>query len=174
MKTIRANWVMALCLLAMVSCTKETEVIQESVSSAGDSKIYPPWIFLGGPFQVLSGFCPYGTIPSGLIDTDAFQSGTKNLVINEGSCTLDANNLILEAGATAGTYGPTYFIVPPGSFPPSGVSRLKIRVKNVSGSAYTDYNKEFSYDSSTNIWSWSVNASNYFDISTTTGIGRCL
>lgn len=51
MKTIRANWVMALCLLAMVSCTKETEVIQESVSSAGDSKIYPLGYFWEGLFK---------------------------------------------------------------------------------------------------------------------------
>lgn len=164
-----------MCILAMTSCSKENVAVPEATNQNVQGKMLPPWIFWGGPFTVENATnCPYGTIPAGYIDTDAFQTGTKNLVINEGTCTIDPNNLILAAGSTAGTYGPYYFVIPTGTPHASNVvSKLKIRVKNVSPSMYEDYDKEFSYDVSTNTWSWSANAPNYFDITTTSGLARC-
>ena len=160
----------------MSGCAKDTAVSPiNRVEQNGKPKLIPAFIFYGGPFNVENAnSCPYGSLSTSLhVDVDAFQSGTKNLVIDEGSCTIDANNLILESGPTAGSYGPYYYIAPTGTSYGIGVRRLKIRVKNVSGSVYSDYNKEFFYDVTTNTWSWSLNASNYFDITTVTGAWRC-
>lgn len=177
MKASLSVWMVLMLASGLMSgCAKDTSVSPITrIEQDGKPKASPPFIFYGGPFSVQNANnCPYGSLPTSLhVDVDAFQSGTKNLVIDEGSCSIDANNLVLSAGSTAGSYGPYYYITPTGTSYGISVRRLKIRVKNVSGSVYSDYNKEFFYDASTNAWTWSLNASNYFDITTVTGGWRC-
>lgn len=169
---------MVIGLAAMIAgCSKADQAqpdaaIAEQLGSPKADHVFVKMLpNINGTFQVLNP-CPYGTLqstPSPFTQVGSFQPGTMNLVIPEGTCLTDANNLILVNGSTAGTSGPVYYIKPNSSgwtYP----KILKLRVKNVSGATYDGYNRYFVYDSTTNTWSWDGTATTYYELSVVSAV----
>lgn len=179
----RAAVLGASVLMLAVGCGKQE--LEEATTAGSTTLAVPkvdPWFVKSnsgaGTFKVFlwypSCVTSYGNI------TSWTSAAPDNLVVNPGgspsyvratnsNCTIDANNLRLQRGTTAGTYGPWYLIRP--NFGPSVTVRkmLKVRVKNTALIGNT-YNKDFLYDPVTNNWSWSVSTSDSYEVQQISGV----
>lgn len=91
----------------------------------------------GGGIQASNGICNYPTYPS---------------------------PLQLRRGATVGSLGPVYYVVPHQPTSGAAYTALKLQVRNVASSIPDSYNVGFSYENSTNTWSWHPDAPLMFSI----------